>query len=281
MMPMDNNKPRKWWLAGLLSLLVPGVGQVYNGQLVKGIVLFVLPLVYLPIASILLNDHFSYVLMVSLLAIAVLYRLGVVVDAIVVASRYRFGYAVKKYNSAVLYVVFLLGGYAVGALGSHLTHLYIAQAYTIPSGSNIPTLNIGDCILVDMTSRHPRAGDFIAFKNPKNSAQDLVKRVVAVGGDTVEIRDKVLWRNGEPVEESYVIHTDKRRLAGPRDNFGPVTVPADQYFVLGDNRDESHDSRFLGFVDQPAVRGTVTFIYWSEDPASDEVRWDRIGTRVR
>jgi len=161
----------------------------------------------------------------------------------------------------------------------------VIKAYKLPSKSMEPTLLVGDCILVDRSqlARNPHQGDLIVFKDPKDPTKDFVKRVVAVGGDTVEIRNKNFLLNGKAVNEAYVIHQEADMIPAsqnPRDNFGPQTIPADSYFVMGDNRDRSYDSRFLGVVSKHKVEGTVKFIYWSWDREKLSVRWDRIGTNV-
>jgi signal peptidase I len=148
-------------------------------------------------------------------------------------------------------------------------------------------LLIGDHLLVDRqsTARNPERGDLIVFEfpeDPEGSKRDFMKRVVAIEGDSVEIRDKVLFLNGEKVAEPYVVHMDAKTSSSgsPRDFFGPVTVPESAYFVLGDNRDRSYDSRFWGFVGKDEVKGTVKIIYWSWDSSQGTVRWNRIGMDV-
>ena len=109
---------------------------------------------------------------------------------------------------------------------------------------------------------------------------------MAVGGDTVEIKDKILYINGRAVSEPYTQHSDSMVLAGEiskRDNFGPETVPRNKFFVMGDNRDNSHDSRFWKFVDMDEIKGEAFIIYWSwngEGGLLDKVRWSRIGDAI-
>jgi signal peptidase I len=113
--------------------------------------------------------------------------------------------------------------------------------------------------------------------------KDFLKRVIGLPGDLIEIKDKEIYVNKNLFNEDYVIHTDKNIIpAGvrPRDNLGPLRVPHDSLFVLGDNRDASFDSRFWGFVDLGKVKGKVTRIYWSWDEKKSQVRWDRIGDTV-
>jgi signal peptidase I len=157
------------------------------------------------------------------------------------------------------------------------------------------TLQIGDHILVNkfvygvkipylrktiVPLKKPRRGDIVVFKYPVDPNKDFIKRVVGIPGDEIEIRDKQLYVNAQQVNHDYGVYTDTRIYAAhirPRDNFGPITVPENSLFVMGDNRDESFDSRFWGFVDYKAVNGKAFIIYWSWDKANFGVRWGRLG----
>ena len=173
---------------------------------------------------------------------------------------------------------------------------FIVQAFKIPSGSMQPTLEIGDHILVNkfiygvklpyvrttlIPLGAPERGDIIVFKYPEEPDKDFIKRVIGIPGDTIEVRNKQVFVNGELLNHDFGRHTDSNVIPGRvshRDNFGPVAVPADSYFVMGDNRDNSYDSRFWGFVDESAIKGEAFIIYWSWDSQDFDVRWGRIGT---
>jgi len=171
---------------------------------------------------------------------------------------------------------------------------FVVQAFKIPSGSMLPTLEIGDHLLVNKFSYGvrmpfmdrfifefdgPEFQDIIVFEFPENPSKDFIKRVIGTPGDEIEIRDKQLFVNGEKIAEEYVRYAD-RRVVDERDNFGPFSVPEDSYFVLGDNRDESYDSRFWGVVERDKILGKAWIIYWSWEGFAD-IRWDRIGSRIR
>lgn len=202
---------------------------------------------------------------------------------------------------------------------------FLVEAFKIPTASMENTLLVGDFLVVNKavygaevpgTSLHLPAfaelerGDVIVFKPPHDPGTNYVKRVVGVPGDVLEMRAKELYLNHVPLDEPYARHVDPRRdefhpdmawqtdfLAGrrdpatyrpTRDNWGPIRVPENRYFVLGDNRDNSEDSRYWGFVDKASVRGRPWFVYYSFDPSSDEraawvreARWRRIGGLVR
>ncbi|MFO0753520.1 MAG: signal peptidase I [Thermodesulfovibrionales bacterium] len=175
---------------------------------------------------------------------------------------------------------------------------YVVQAFKIPSGSMIPTLLIGDHILVSkfiygtklpfsdkriLPLTKPKKGDIVVFKYPEDPSKDFIKRVVGVEGDVVEERNKVVYVNGAPQSESYVQHTDtvvRKGSLEPRDNFGPVLVPKDKLFVMGDNRDQSYDSRYWGYVDMKELRGKAFIIYWSWDSIRSFPRFGRLGKLV-
>jgi signal peptidase I len=176
---------------------------------------------------------------------------------------------------------------------------FVIQAFKIPTGSMKQTLLVGDHILVNkfiygvripftdkkvLAISEPERGDIIVFKYPEDPSRDFIKRVIGVEGDVVEERDKVVYVNGKPLNEPYAVHTEngiEPRSVEPRDNFGPLIVPEDKYFVMGDNRDQSYDSRYWGFVDQSAVKGEALVIYWSWDKVSHLPRLGRIGRLLK
>lgn len=171
---------------------------------------------------------------------------------------------------------------------------FIVQAFKIPSGSMIPTLLVGDHILVNKLDygiripiwghylvqyQKPTRGDVIVFIFPEDRSKDFIKRVIAVGGDVVEIRGKRVIVNGQPVEDPHAyFEGDVNPGLGLqiRDNYGPKRVPENHVFVMGDNRDRSYDSRFWGFVDLQDIKGKAFLIYWSWDGIDRWVRWERI-----
>jgi len=179
-----------------------------------------------------------------------------------------------------------------------LIRTFIIQAFKIPSGSMIPTLLVGDHILVNkflygtkipfsdkkvLIFKKPERGDIMVFKYPENPSKDFIKRVVAVEGDVIESKNKEIYVNGSRVKEPYTQHTDSSmRPMGiePRDNFGPVIVPKNKYYVMGDNRDQSYDSRYWGYVDSKDIRGKALILYWSWDAEKSWVRFGRIGSLI-
>jgi signal peptidase I len=187
---------------------------------------------------------------------------------------------------------------AVAFLLALFIRTFIVQAFKIPSGSMLPTLQIGDHILVNklqygirvpivgqrvVSFTDPKRGDIIVFVYPVDPQKDFIKRVIGQPGDTIEVKHKQIYVNGDKVDDPYGHFVDgpgeNSRLT-PRDNYGPVTVPPDKVFVMGDNRDRSYDSRFWGFVPLDDVKGKAFVIYWSWDGSDRWVRWERIGDLI-
>jgi signal peptidase I len=175
-----------------------------------------------------------------------------------------------------------------------ILRVFVVQAVKIPSPSMLPTFAAGDHVLINklrygvtwpwgrgwlLLYRTPQPGDVIVFVNPVDRTQDYIKRVVAVAGELVEIRDKRLLINGQARDGVYAYFADGAEnviAAPPRDNYGPTMVPPRKLFVLGDNRDQSIDSRYWGVVDIDDVKGRAEILYWSWDGRDRWVRWQPI-----
>ncbi len=175
---------------------------------------------------------------------------------------------------------------------------FVIQAYKIPSGSMLETLQIGDHILVNKfiyNFKEPKRGDVIVFKYPEDKKRDFIKRVVGLPGDRFEIQDKKIYINGNQLDEPYVVYKDMQNLYKKihpaffknnkyiidRDNYSIRIIPKDKYFMMGDNRDFSQDSRFWDLLDKDLIEGKALIIYWSWNGDSkgilNKVRWGRIG----
>jgi signal peptidase I len=171
---------------------------------------------------------------------------------------------------------------------------FVIQAFRIPSESMKDTLLVGDFLFVNKFEygpkipfthvrlpglREPKRGDVIVFQFPQDPGKDFIKRCVATGGQTLEIEDKQVSVDGTRLVEPYAIHTDPTvRPSGydNRDNFGPYTVPTGELFMMGDNRDNSNDSRYWGPLEMDLVKGRAMFLYWSWNPERNWPRWNRI-----
>ncbi|HEV8582363.1 MAG TPA: signal peptidase I [Thermoanaerobaculia bacterium] len=179
------------------------------------------------------------------------------------------------------------------------TNTFVIQTFYIPSQSMEDTLLVGDHLFVNrfifgptatalekklLPFRPVRRGDIVVFRSPKEPTLDLVKRCIAVGGDTVQVIDQQLYINGETVDDkSYALHKGSGFLDAPpmRDNFGPEAVPPGNYFCMGDNRDNSYDSRFWGPLPAHFVKGRALFIYWSYGGRTSTGQWEGIVAKLR
>lgn len=161
----------------------------------------------------------------------------------------------------------------------------VIEAYNVPTGSMEDTILVGDFLLANKFIyniripiigarlpglRHPHPGDVVVFKWPGDRTTNYVKRCIAVGGQTVEVRNKIVYVDGKKFKEHpHMKHTDKR-IIPERDDFGPYKVPEGTYFMMGDNRDDSYDSRYWGPVPNELVLGKALVIHWSWGPAPDK-----------
>ncbi len=184
---------------------------------------------------------------------------------------------------------------------------FLFQAFKIPSGSMLDTLLIGDHLLVNkfiygtkipggderyLSIRDPERGDVIVFEFPEDEdksyfkRRDFIKRVIGLPGDLIEVKAKQVYVNGQPFSIPQELHRDQEvipSVASPRDFVGPIKVPEDNYFVMGDNRDFSFDSRFWGYVHKSKIKGLAFIKYWSWNSEGDllhKIRFNRIGRPI-
>jgi len=171
-----------------------------------------------------------------------------------------------------------------------LIRTYVVQAFKIPSGSMIPTLLVGDQILVDKLVylfREPKRGDIMVFKYPEDPSRDFIKRLIGLPGEKLEVRNRIVFINDQPLsEEMYAFHEHPTNYLpiARRDNYGPVVIPEGSYFMMGDNRENSADSRWWGFLDESMIVGRAFMTYWSRDISNMlpiGMRWDRFGMIIK
>jgi signal peptidase I len=205
------------------------------------------------------------------------------------------GHVFREYYEAIL----------VAVIFTLFARTFVAQAFKIPTGSMEDNLLVGDHLFVNkfiyaphwdtpihhlMPYRDIRRGDVVVFKYPQEPDRDFIKRAVAVAGDTLEVHDKVLSVNGKEEVNPHLVHKDPliytdsqyvSEQARRRDQFGPFTVPAGAVFCMGDNRDNSYDSRFWGPVPRDYFKGRALFIYWSYEAEPNSHEWHGWGDRLR
>jgi signal peptidase I len=184
----------------------------------------------------------------------------------------------REYLEAIVIALLL----AVGA------RTYVVEAFEIPSESMVPTFLVGDRLMVDKAVyrfRGPQRNEIIVFKDPEDAGRILIKRVIGLPGEKLEVRNRVVYINDAPLNADFhAFHNpfDLSRME-VRDDFGPVTIPSGKYFMMGDNRENSKDSRFWGYLDRDLIIGRAFVIYWSRDAAfsfPSGIRFDRFGLLV-
>ena len=206
-------------------------------------------------------------------------------------ARTRRKSLIREYGEAI----------AIAVLLALVIRTLVVQAFTIPSGSMMDSLLVGDYILVNKFLygpelpftdarvsglRDPRRGDIIVFKYPQDEKRDFIKRIIADPGETVQVRGSQVFVDGRPSREPYVKRGDAPLSSGGQTYCGyaygcePTVVPAHSYFVMGDNRDNSQDSRYWGFVKRDKIKGKAFLIYWSWDSDRHWLRWWRLGNYI-
>lgn len=191
----------------------------------------------------------------------------------------------REYTEAILIALVL----------AFIIRSFIVQAFKIPSGSMIPTLLVGDHILVNkfifgpqipftrlrvFTLQRPKRGEVVVFLEPTERKKDFIKRVIGMPGETLEVINRKVHINGRPLEEdAHAFHESSRYVRG-LDNHGPIRIPEDCYFMMGDNRENSSDSRVWGPVPFELMKGKAFMIYWSWNGPERNVRWSRIGDLI-
>jgi signal peptidase I len=302
---------RHVWLAAMLSLIMPGLGQVYCGKLSRGLVFNFLNILPLPIIIGLFSVSNSPALMqitISLILAGGIIQLIAIIDSACIAKRTKTDYELKDYNKWYVYVLFVL----IITGGSTGSALYLRdqglEAFRVSAVSNYPTIVPNDRLLANKLAykkNDPEKGELIVFLNPENRRINLVKRLIAVAGDTVEIKNGELYVNdqklpqkklpqstlddirikvhGEPLEgdvfeeingdAKYNIFLAKPSHDNTSSDFTRTTVPEYHCFVLGDNRNLSRDSRHFGPIPLATIKGRPDYLYW---PAKDWSRFGRI-----
>lgn len=300
-MSTPNASARSPLIAVILSLAATGLGQIYCGRIVRGLVMFLGSLLFAPAIVVAALLPPATMVLVGLI-LALLTVLGVyvfaVVDAFRLARRGRDLFQSMDYNHPLVYALFILVGLTYSAGGLNFIRSNVFEAFAIPMASEIPTLLPGDRFLVNKTTyqrRFVRRGDEVVFRVPSEGV-NWVKRVIALPGDTVEVKDNEVFVNGQPLAREPAplasLGAAAREVKGelfeetnagrryrilfaadtkPLPDYPKAKVPDGMCFMLGDNRNNSRDSRTMGFVALGDVLGDVQYRYW---PAAT---WTRFG----
>ena len=259
------------WLAVYLSQIFPGLGHMYLKKWLWGIIFI-----------------FCFFIFSSIREIAPLFLVsGIIFKAFTCFHAY-ISSPIRRERSKNLIIIMTIAIFASWLSANYLPKKFailikedVVQAYKMPSGSMLETLQIGDCILVKKFAyylQEPQRRDIVVFEYPKDPNRDFIKRIIGLPGETIEIKDKKVFINGKPLNEPYAEFKDPENIfnknhpayyidpyAHNRDNFGPKVIPINNYFMMGDNRDFSQDSRYWGFLDRQRIKGKAYKIYWPPD----------------
>ena len=281
----DGSSGRRPALAVIANLLLPPLGHLYVGAARRGLLIWVASRAVasaVPLLLLFLAPGRASILGMTVILVAA--TLVLPIDAFVLARRAKFSYRLRPYNRwyAYLAVAVLVG--VTGEMLRQALRMQV-QGFRIPSSAMTPTLLEGDFFYIDKTvyrRQKPHRGDIVVFPFPQDPTKDFVKRVIGLPDEVIEIRNKEVLVDGAVLNEPYAVYSDPAiRPAGydPRDNFGPYKIRPRELFVMGDNRDDSNDSRYWGALSTGSIKGRALVIYWSWDGARAAVRWNRIGMR--
>ncbi len=292
---------RKAWFASFLSAFVPGIGQFYNRQIFKGIA-FITAMIVIAIFE------GEYIVLLTIVGL-ILYVLGIK-DAFDSAEKLNHSER-RFFQQNKIIVIFMLIMFTLDSIPvSKIIKDNVAEAFQIPAGPMYPTLKVGDHLLTAksgpfFTTLH--RGDVVVFPYPEDPKKDFIKRVIGLGGDKIQIIKGELYINDLLVPSKKLDIQEEAVLSSSNTYFHPVVfeeqiedvtyqvqylhdksmtnggpwiVPQGAIFVLGDNRDNSQDSRFWGFVETNTIKGKALKLYWSWDSEAKRVRWERIGTTI-
>lgn len=285
-LPANSPRPRNAFVAFLFSLILSGLGQVYNGQIKKAIIFFCLPLLIPFLYGVIRGTTFFYGLL-SMLIILVSLKIYIIIDGIKNAKRQK-SYILKPYNTWYHYLIIGTAMIAVTWAYDYRSVLG-TQTFTIPSPSNNPTFQIGDCVVADMRAykySEPDYGDIVVFQRPDDVIYTF--RVVGRPNDTLELNDNIVTVNGKPGKVTFIkeknlaniavkefeeelpnghkhlIHKFSSFYDSTKTTIKNIVVPADHYYLLGDSRDNALDSRYEGFVSKEKILGRIIYSYWGK-----------------
>lgn len=282
--PMPPVVPPGPWVALLLSVLWPGAGHLYAGEVRRALALVFIQIVSLPtIAWLMVHAAIGPLSMVLPLLAILLFQVWVMIDAWRAARRHRAmpWRAGRRWGilATMTALVWLVLSVVEGTIRAN-----VARAARVPSVGMEPTILRGDYVLLATSATSEVArGDIVTWRS--DEGEEYIHRVVGVAGDTLSMQAATLWRNGDVVTEPYARYefatntTAADSVPGSR-RWGPLVVARDSVFVLGDNRDNSADSRYRGFVALQRVEAHPRRVYFSRDPDTGEIRWRRIGGRL-
>ena len=262
---MENRKKRRIWVVLVLSHLAPGLGQLYNGEALKAFILYGANALLVVTVRVALGNFYGAVVW-ALCAIALYFAM--LIDALIRCIRQK-EIVLTWYTRWHVYLLVIVANFVFNSFA--LIQPY--HAYVNVGASMEPSLRLGDRVIVDTayyTHHTMTRGDVVVFLFPDEPHTKLLKRVIGLPGETVEVVNSQVVVNGEVLEEPYAdqgMKEERLHANDPRQNFGPVVVPADSVFVLGDKRWESFDSRFWKnrYVTTESIIGKALYLYWAKN----------------
>ena len=291
---------RRPGIAALLSVLQPGLGHLYAGRPKRALGAWLSSFLASTVTVLVAAQLPARLTLPFLVLVGMSVLVAIAWDAVRCARHAGAAFVPRGYDRWYVYVALLVvAAFAIRPLKLRFFRSFL-EAYSLASPSMEPTLLRGDLIFAKPLHRAPARGEIVLCRMQHTI---VVKRVVGVPGDTLAMRDDTLLLNGQPVPEPYVQRTpdsgspdpqqfawqrryllpnvDRLHYQATQTRWGPIALPADAYFVLGDNRDDSFDSRHTGFLPADSIRQRAIAIYFSRDPDTGMIRWDRVGTPIR
>lgn len=265
-------KRRKPWLAALLSLLTSGLGQIYNGQLKKGVTFLCVGTVLGVVFAVGISN---FTMLVANISIVVVFSLFVAAEAFFSARKKR-KYTLQSYNKVWMYILVFAVNLGIGFGLEYVMTGTTYQAFKVPSESMLRTLYVGDHFIAEILSDSTaiERGEVVVFEF---EGKRFVKRVIGLPGDVIAMKNKTVSINGKPLDEPYARHTIETNEM-QRDTFGPLQLGTDEYFCMGDNRQRSYDSRWIGPIKRDTIFGRAKYIYF---PGDSSRGFDRLGMDIR
>ena len=261
-------KPRRPWLAALLSLMGGPLGQIYAGHFCRSMILWAVGALLLPIVCfVALRFPLGQLSLAILSIVAIAFPIFLVVDAFRLARRERYT-PLKRYQRWWVYIFAYVALFAASDALANLVRTYLVEAFVIPSRGMSPTILAGERILVDKnwTHRHPlQRNDLVVYRSEGPNSPLFVMRVVGLPGDEIAIKNEQVIVNGTEWDDRHAVFQGRLPLIPEIANYGPVKIPQDSFFVLGDNRRISNDSRLRGPIPLADLYGKARMIYWPRE----------------
>ncbi len=270
-------------IALLLSFITPGLGHVYAGNLKRGIIFFLvveLLTVSVHIFSAFRFKFYGLVWYFAAWTCLLGFFVFVLFDALFGINKLRVT-VLKPYHKWYFYVFICAATVLMDTfvLEAVLPDIKAFKSYRMSSVSMEPALYVGDRLIADMKiykQEKPKRGDLVIFEFPKDPSKEFIKRVMGVEGERVAIINNKIYVNNKIIDDpwGYIENSREKNYLKELENFGPAVVPEHSFFVLGDNRYNSMDSRLFGFIELSKIRGKILYVYWAKDKS-------RIGMEIR